>query len=143
MMLLLSTICLLVTSIYNIDTDLWVITAVSGVSVSLIFPLLFAWVEEEFHHVTAGIAAALTMSCGVGLIISPIIVGLIMKISTVYYSVFLFANSLMVFLHLCTGKILSLKVQDVAPISDNKSVGHVYSVMCILSYVYCHVYIDI
>ena len=88
MMLLLSTICLLVTSIYNIDTGLWVLTAVSGVSVSLNFPLLFAWVEEEFLHVTAGIAAALTMSCGVGLIISPIIVGLIMEISTVYYSGF-------------------------------------------------------
>ena len=33
MMLLLSTICLLVPSIYNIDTGLWVFTAVSGVSV--------------------------------------------------------------------------------------------------------------
>ena len=111
MMLLLSTICLLVTSIYNIDTGLWVFTAVSGVSVSLNFPLLFAWVEEDFLHVTAGVAAALTMSCGVGLIISPIIVGVIMEISTVYYSVFLFANSVMLFLHLCIGKILSIKAQ--------------------------------
>jgi MFS family permease len=89
-----------------------VFTAGSGVSVSLTFPLLFAWVEEDFFHVTAGVAVALTISCGVGLIISPIIVGLIMEISTVYYSVFLFANSLMLFLHLCIGKIVSLKVQS-------------------------------
>ena len=95
-------------SVFTIVSRVSVFTTVSRVSVSLNFPLLFAWVEEEFLHVTA---AALTMSCGVGLIISPIIVGLIMEISTVYYSVFLFANSLMLFLHLCIGKILSLKVQ--------------------------------
>ena len=111
MMLLSSTICLLVTSIYNIDTGLWVFTAVSGVSVSLNFPLLFAWVEEDFLHVTAKVTSVLTISASIGVIVSPIIVGVVMEMSTVYYSYFVFANSVMLFLLLCVGKVLSLKAK--------------------------------
>ena len=111
MMLLLSTICLLVTSIYNIDTGLWVLTAVSGVSVSLNFPLLFAWVEEDFLHVTAKVTSVITISASIGVIVSPLIVGVVMEMSTVYYSYFLFVNSVMLFLLLCVGKVLSLKAK--------------------------------
>jgi len=111
LMLLSSTICLLVTSIYNIDTGLWVFTAVSGVSVSLNFPLLFAWVEEDFLHVTAKVTSVITISASIGVIVSPLIVGVVMEMSTVYYSYFLFVNSVMLFLLLCVGKVLSLKAK--------------------------------
>lgn len=81
---------------------IWISSAIVGLAMSMIFPLVFAWTEESILPVTGFVASLFLIACSMGTMINPIVLGFLMENSTpMWFPYLLLGESVITFLVLC------------------------------------------
>ncbi|KAK3108871.1 hypothetical protein FSP39_017622 [Pinctada imbricata] len=93
---------LFVTSLKVYDAGVWLCAPLSGFALSIIFPTIFIWTEEEMINVTGKIASLFLIASSSGTMINPIVLGLLMdKLTPMWFCYLLLAESVtLLFLYL-------------------------------------------
>jgi fucose permease len=127
--------CLLVTSLNGVDAGVWISACMNGFFMSVFFPLFYAWVEEDFLHVTAKVNALIMISASVGVIINPVIMGSLMQKAPIGFCYILLGESVLLLLVYIIGILLSNKTKHLRRFSksninitvSNITAGHISS----------------
>jgi FHS family Na+ dependent glucose MFS transporter 1 len=94
-LLMLSFLLLSFASSFDSQVIVWVSTAMTGFAMSILFPTLFTWTEEDFLLVTGKIASLFIMTSTAGSIASPAALGyLIEEVSPMWYAYILLGESI-------------------------------------------------
>jgi len=127
--------CLLVTSLNGVDAGVWISACMNGFFMSVFFPLFYAWVEEDFLHVTAKVTALIMISASVGVIINPVIIGSLMQKEPIGFCYILLGESVLLLLVYIIGILLSNKTKHLRSFSKSNinitvsdiTAGHILS----------------
>ena len=94
-LLMISFLLLSFASSFDSQVIVWVSTAITGFAMSILFPTLFTWTEEDFLLVTGKIASLFIMTSTAGSIASPAALGyLIEEVSPMWYAYILLGESI-------------------------------------------------
>lgn len=110
-LLVISFLLLSFSPMINSSVTVWISTAVTGFAMSILFPTLFTWAEEDFLLVTGKIASLFIMTSTLGSITSPAALGyLIEEVSPMWYSYILLGESVGVIIFFVIAIILKKKL---------------------------------
>lgn len=95
---MISFIGLLMSSIYKIVALAWVSVALVGVSMSIMWPAMFAWTEETVTEVTRRISSLYLIASGTGLMVNPILLGFLMDhVAEIWFVYLLMGEGFVIF----------------------------------------------
>lgn len=77
-LLVVSVTGLFICTIFTFQSGVWIFSPIIGFAVSVFFPSIFLWTEEDFVPVTGRVASLLMFSAALGSMINPIIIGYLM-----------------------------------------------------------------
>lgn len=77
-LLVISVTGLFICTIFTFHIGVWIFSPIIGFAVSVFFPSIFLWTEEDFVPVTGRVASLLMFSAALGSMINPIIIGYLM-----------------------------------------------------------------
>lgn len=109
--LILDSAAFLLSSMYNFHVGVWIFGALVGFALSIVFPVLITWTENEMFRVT-GIIAALFLLGGSSLrMLNPLLLGYLMdEVSPMYFCYLLigysFVSLALCFLLYCLSRTL-------------------------------------
>ena len=96
---LVSFICLLLSSVYKVEALVWASIALTGSSMSIMWPAMFAWTEETVTEVSRKVSSLFLIAGGVGLMVNPLILGYLMDhVAPIWFVYFLSAEGLTIFI---------------------------------------------
>ena len=124
-LLIISFTGLFVTSLKVYDAGVWICVPLSGFSLSIIFPTIFIWTEEEMINVTGKIASLFLIASSSGTMINPIVLGLLMdKLTPMWFCYLLLTESVTLLMLYITalGISLWLKCPGVASVVHDTDV---------------------
>ncbi|CAG2247592.1 NAGLT1 [Mytilus edulis] len=75
---LAGTIGIFLSTKFGFPTGIWIFSPVVGFSISVFFPSILLWTEEDFVPVTGKVASLLMFSASLGSMINPIMIGYLM-----------------------------------------------------------------
>ncbi|XP_060086072.1 sodium-dependent glucose transporter 1A-like [Ylistrum balloti] len=79
---------------FKIDSGIWACAILAGASMSIIFPTVFSWTEEELTPVSGKVASLFLISASSGTMTNPIILGYLMQtLSPMWFTYLLFGES--------------------------------------------------
>lgn len=78
-LLVISFTGLFISTIYDIKPLIWIFIGCPGISMSLIFPAMFTWTNENVVNVSGKISAMFLMSASTGVMLFPILFGYAME----------------------------------------------------------------
>lgn len=78
-LLVISFTGLFISTIYDIKPLVWIFIGCPGISMSLIFPAMFTWTNENVVNVSGKISAMFLMSASTGVMLFPILFGYAME----------------------------------------------------------------
>ncbi|XP_052094403.1 sodium-dependent glucose transporter 1B-like [Mytilus californianus] len=115
--LVISFLLLSFSPMINSPVTVWISNAVTGFAMSILFPTLFTWAEEDFLLVTGKIASLFIMTSTLGSIASPAALGyLIEEVSPMWYSYILLGESVGVIIFFVIAILLKKKLPQ---LNDN------------------------
>lgn len=77
-LLVISVTGLFICTIFTFHVGVWIFSPIIGFAISVFFPSIFLWTEEDFVPVTGRVASLLMFSAALGSMINPIIIGYLM-----------------------------------------------------------------
>ena len=96
---LVSFIGLLLSSYYKCVPLVWTCIALTGTSMSIMWPAIFAWTEETVTEVSRKVSSLFLIAGGVGLMVNPLILGYLMDhVAPLWYVYFLMAEGVIIFI---------------------------------------------
>ena len=96
---LISFIGLLLSSVYKVEALVWASIALTGSSMSIMWPAMFAWTEETVTEVSRKVSSLFLISGGVGLMVNPLILSYLMDhVAPIWFVYFLFAEGVVIFI---------------------------------------------
>ncbi|XP_033762666.1 sodium-dependent glucose transporter 1A-like [Pecten maximus] len=79
---------------FKVDSGIWVCAILTGAAMSIIFPTVFSWTEEELLPVSGKVASLFLISASSGTMINPIVLGYLMQVlSPAWFTYLLFGES--------------------------------------------------
>ncbi|XP_060079722.1 sodium-dependent glucose transporter 1B-like [Ylistrum balloti] len=81
----ISILGLLIVSLYNFDTALWLFSPLYGFAKSCLFALLFSWSNEYIAPMTGKISAFYFVAATLGCALNPVLLGVLMENDAVWY----------------------------------------------------------
>ena len=125
---------LLLSTIYNIKPLIWIFIGFPGIALSLLFPAMFTWTNENIVIVSGKISAMFLMSASTGVMLLPLLFGytmerfsprwflyLLLGQSIIWILLFLFTILLTRCLLKQLPKQLDIQIQEMAPLSRRNS----------------------
>lgn len=120
--LMLSFLMLSFAPVINSTAVIWVSTSVTGFAMSVLFPTLFTWTEEDFLLVTGRIASLFIMTSTAGAILSPAALGyLIEEVSPMWYAYILLGESIGVIVFFIVAVILKKRLPQLQDAPNMRS----------------------
>lgn len=119
--LMLSFVLLALAPFINSQATVWVSTAFTGLAMSILFPVLFTWTEEDFLLVNGKIASLFIVMSTAGSIASPAALGyLIEEVSSMWYAYILLGESIGVVIFFAIAVLLKKKLPQLkdTPLPD-------------------------
>lgn len=112
MLLVLAFVGLLFSSTAYFDEGLWVCVPLAGLALSIIFPTVFTWTEEELLPVTGKVASLFLIASSSGTMINPIVLGFLMdELTPMYFCYLLLGESIILFFLYVSALCLSRNIQ--------------------------------
>ncbi|XP_052094397.1 sodium-dependent glucose transporter 1-like [Mytilus californianus] len=75
---LIATIGIFLSTMFEFPAGIWIFSPAVGFSISVFFPSILLWTEEDFVPVTGKVASLLMFSASLGSMINPIMIGYLM-----------------------------------------------------------------
>ena len=87
---------LFLTSNEGYDTGVWVCATLAGFALSIIFPTMFIWTEEELLTITGKVASLFLIASSSGTMVNPIVLGTLMdRLTPMWFCYLLFTESVL------------------------------------------------
>lgn len=87
---------LFLTSNEGYDAGVWVCATLAGFALSIIFPTMFIWTEEELLTITGKVASLFLIASSSGTMVNPIVLGTLMdKLTPMWFCYLLFTESVL------------------------------------------------
>lgn len=84
---------------FRIDSGIWACAILTGAAMSIIFPTVFSWTEDELLPVSGKVASMFLISASSGTMINPIVLGYLMEtLSPAWFTYLLFGESVVLIL---------------------------------------------
>ncbi|OWF47704.1 sodium-dependent glucose transporter 1A-like [Mizuhopecten yessoensis] len=84
---------------YRIDGGIWASAILAGAAMSIIFPTVFSWTEDELLPVSGKVASLFLISASSGTMINPILLGYLMDtLSPLWFTYLLFGETIVLIL---------------------------------------------
>lgn len=104
--LVLSFTGLLLSTIYDIQPLIWIFIGCPGISMSLIFPAMFTWTNENIVNVSGKMSSLFLMSASTGVMLFPLLFGYTMERFSPVWFVYLLLGQSVIWVLLFVGAIL-------------------------------------
>ncbi|XP_062616907.1 sodium-dependent glucose transporter 1A-like [Saccostrea cucullata] len=87
---------LFLTSNEGYDAGVWICATLAGFALSIIFPTMFIWTEEELLTITGKVASLFLIASSSGTMVNPIVLGTLMdKLTPMWFCYLLFTESVL------------------------------------------------
>lgn len=87
---------LFLTSNEGYDAGVWVCATLAGFALSIIFPTMFIWTEEELLTITGKVASLFLIASSSGTMVNPIVLGTLMdRLTPMWFCYLLFTESVL------------------------------------------------
>lgn len=95
---MISFVGLLLSSFYKVVSLVWLSITMIGVSMSIMWPAMFAWTEEVVTEVSRKISSLFLVAGGVGLMVNPLILGYLMdNVAALWFVYLLMGEGIFIF----------------------------------------------
>ncbi|XP_060082930.1 sodium-dependent glucose transporter 1-like [Ylistrum balloti] len=106
--LILSFVGLTLAGLYYHIIGIWLFSPLIGIGLSIIYPILYTWTDENFIHITGKITAFLIIMASLGGMVNPALLGYLMEErSPMWFCYLLLVESLLFLLFYDVGLLLS------------------------------------
>lgn len=106
-MLILVMIGLTISAEHVFHPGVWISSPLVGLSLSIIYPIIFTWTEDAFLPVTGRISSLFILTGAMGSMINPVILGVLMdERSPMWYCFLLLTESILQFVFYLSGRAL-------------------------------------
>ncbi|XP_061180632.1 sodium-dependent glucose transporter 1A-like [Saccostrea echinata] len=110
-MLLISLLGFLLTSLYDVIYFVWLFTLLIGFSLSVTFPVVVMWTEQNFLRVNGKVASMFLVAASIGFIVNPPFLGALMETYTsMWFSYLLFGEAVCLYILYFSGVYISRKI---------------------------------
>ncbi|XP_060062915.1 sodium-dependent glucose transporter 1-like [Ylistrum balloti] len=121
-MLILAMIVLTLSADNIFHAGVWVAPPLAGLSLSIIYPIIFTWTEDVFIPVTGRISSLFILTGAMGSMINPLILGILMdEQSPMWYCYLLLIESILQFVFYLSGLALQRFVKTRYRDADRKT----------------------
>ncbi|OWF48975.1 sodium-dependent glucose transporter 1 [Mizuhopecten yessoensis] len=96
--LIMSFVGLTLGAFYSHVIGIWLFTPLIGIGLSIIYPILYTWTDEQFIHITGKITAYLIIMASIGGMINPALLGYLIEEKTPMWFCYLLLIECLLFL---------------------------------------------